>query len=72
MARAVSRGQRSADGPCVLSVYVDGRLETLDPDLDQIPPEQLEAIEVYIGIDMPVQYALNPCGVILLWTRRSG
>ena len=71
-ARAVSRGQRSALGPCVLSVYVDGRLETLDANLDLVPPEQLAAIEVYIGIDAPIRYGTNRCGVILLWTRRGG
>jgi len=71
MARAVSRGQRGGRD-CVLAVYVDGRLETFDPDLDLIPPEQLAAVEVYIGIDTPVQYGVNSCGVILLWTRRGG
>ena len=72
MARAVGRGQPSANGPCVLSVYVDGLLERLDPNLDLVPPEQLAAIEVYVGINAPAQYAVNRCGVILLWTRRGG
>ena len=71
MARAVGRGQPSASGPCVLSVYVDGMLERIDPNLDLVPPEQLAAIEVYIGIDAPIQYSVNRCGVILLWTRRG-
>lgn len=68
MARAVSRGERS----CVLSVYVDGKLEVLNGDIDLIPPEHLAAIEVYMGMDVPIQYSVNSCGVILLWTSRGG
>ena len=65
-ARAVSR--RSS---CPLTVYVDGRREMLEVDLDFWLPEELEAIEVYVGIDTPAEYATSLCGVILLWTRRG-
>lgn len=40
-------------------------------DPNQIPPDLLDAMEVYLGSEAPVQYTgLNPCGVVLLWTRR--
>jgi len=66
VARAVSSRSN-----CPLTLYVDGRREMLEVDLDFWPPHELEAIEVYTGIDMPIEYATNLCGVILLWTRRG-
>ena len=55
---------------CPLQVYIDG-VQSSDPDVNQIPPEFLDAMEVYLGATAPIQYAgLNPCGVVLLWTRR--
>jgi hypothetical protein len=63
------RGSSFTSGPCVMEVYIDG--VRTSPDLNQIPPEWLDAMEVYVGAQAPVQYAgLNPCGVVLLWTRR--
>ncbi len=56
---------------CALTVYVDGRQEMMEVDLDHWLPEELEAIEVYTGIDTPAEFATNYCGVILLWTRRG-
>ena len=57
-------------GPCELEVYIDGA-RTFSTDLNQIPPDWLDAMEVYLGAEAPVQYSgLNPCGVVLLWTRR--
>jgi hypothetical protein len=62
-----------ASGPCVLQVFVDG-VQSSDPDINQIPPEWLEAMEVYVGASVPIQYSgvsgLSPCGAVLLWTRR--
>jgi len=68
---AVNPGVRSfTNGDCVLPVFIDG-VQSSDPDINQIPPEWLEAMEVYVGSSAPIQYAgLNPCGVVLLWTRR--
>jgi hypothetical protein len=62
---------RTLENPdCALDVYVDG-VRTSTPDLNQIPPDWLDAMEVYLGSEAPVQYAgLSPCGVVLLWTRR--
>lgn len=70
--QAVSRRSFSIQGgPCVMSVWVDGVL-MFDPDLDQIPVEWLEAVEVYQGIEVPPEYAFssNSCGAVLMWTRR--
>ena len=55
---------------CILDVYIDG-VRTTSQDLNQIPPDWLDAMEVYVGAQAPIQYSgLNPCGVVLLWTRR--
>jgi hypothetical protein len=65
-----SRVNTLGNGQCVMDVYIDG-VRMSSPDLNQIPPDWLDAMEVYIGSEAPAQYAgLNPCGVVLLWTRR--
>lgn len=69
---AVSRRASSFSlGPCTLSVYIDG-VRMSDPDLNQLSPDWLEAMEVYSGVGTPVEYGgpRNPCGVVLLWTQR--
>ena len=70
---AVAVSGRSAGfsgGGCVLPVYVDG-IRVYDADLDQYPPEWIDAMEVYHGIAAtPFEYSmLNSCGVVLIWTR---
>ena len=64
------RGLSFSGGGCVLPVYVDG-FRVYDANLDQYPPEWIDAMEVYHGIaGTPVEYGmLNSCGVVLLWTR---
>ena len=64
------RGLGFSGGGCVLPVYVDG-FRVYDADLDQYPPEWIDAMEVYHEIaGTPVEYGgLNSCGVVLLWTR---
>ena len=37
-------------------------------DFDSIPPEYLEAMEVYQGLGTPIQYG-PACGVVLFWSR---
>jgi len=68
---AVRPRTRRADGyGCALTVYVDG-VRTLDPNLNQIPPDWLVAMEVYLGTETPAQYRTSDnCGAVLLWTRR--
>ncbi|MGD2046453.1 MAG: carboxypeptidase regulatory-like domain-containing protein [Gemmatimonadota bacterium] len=60
------RSQRAA---CYLAVFVDG-IRMLDPDLQQISPASIEALEVYTGSTVPIEYRANRCGAILIWTRR--
>jgi hypothetical protein len=55
---------------CTLAVFLDG-MRLGDTDLDLFPMDAIEAIEVYQGIETPPQYAVTPCGAVLLWTRQS-
>ncbi len=65
--------QRGADG-CIPDLYVDGLItggRPGEPKLtshDVVDPDDVEAIEVYIGSMTPIQYRAT-CGVILVWTR---
>ncbi|MFQ5689844.1 MAG: carboxypeptidase regulatory-like domain-containing protein [Gemmatimonadota bacterium] len=54
---------------CKPAVYLDGVYQGR-LDVDDIPPEDLGAMEVYKGVsETPAEYArLNNCGVILIWT----
>lgn len=61
-------------GRCRLQPYYNGT-PMVGFDLDILRPEDLEALEVYQGSNVPIEY-LDPrqidgpsCGVILLWTR---
>ena len=54
---------------CELRIFLDG-LPMEGWDFDTIPPEYLEAMEVYQGLSVPVQYGPS-CGVVLFWTRSS-
>jgi hypothetical protein len=57
-------------GPCQLPVYVDG-VRTGDYNLNQVDPVHVDAIEVYTGGNSPAQFQMmNPCGVVLIWTKR--
>lgn len=68
------RSGGGALGRCRLKPYYNGTpMEGFD--LDILPPEELEALEVYQGSNVPIEY-LDPlqvdgpsCGVILIWTR---
>ena len=73
--RLISRRSFSVTGgECALPVYLDGLLIGAS-DLDLFPPEMIEAIEVYQGIETPIQYGgglgQEACGVVLLWTKRA-
>ena len=69
-ARAVAR-RRYDRGTCTLSVRVDGA-DTWTSDLDWLPPDNVEAVEVYYGLSMPIEYTsrFGACGVVMIWTRR--
>ena len=36
---------------------------------DRLPPEWTEAMEVYHGVGTPMEYGINSCGVVLIWTQ---
>ena len=56
-------------GACRLAIYVDGAL--VGGDLNVIPPDAIEAIEVYGGVGAPTQFRQNSCGAVVIWTRRE-
>lgn len=63
------RGPRAGGRNCRLTVYVDG-VKTLDPNLNQVPPDWLVGMEVYLGAQTPAKFK-DPenCGAVLLWTK---
>ena len=40
-------------------------------EIDMIPVNQLEGVEIYVGMQIPPEYlrARGPCAVVLFWTR---
>lgn len=73
---AISNRRRTgnATGECHLAPYFNG-VPTVSFDLEIVPPEEIEALEVYQGASVPIQYLdqIQPigatCGVVLIWTR---
>ena len=55
---------------CQLRIFLDG-LPMDGWDFDSIPPDFLEAMEVYQGLGTPIQYGPG-CGVVLFWSRTGG
>jgi hypothetical protein len=54
--------------------FVDGAPFELGPgqSIDNFfPPDQLEAVEVYTGQNVPADFFGRSCGVVVLWQRRS-
>ena len=54
-----------------MPVFVDGVRTTGSFDAS-IPPEWVEAIEVYTSLTMPPQYGPSRCGAMAIWLRRGG
>lgn len=58
-------------GQCRPGVWVDGvRLGVTNVD-NLVSPQELEALEVYHAHELPVEFGVDFCGGILLWTRRG-
>jgi hypothetical protein len=55
---------------CVFGVFIDGLLAP-DFDINSLPPDAVEALEVYQGLNIPPKYS-HSCGVVLIWMRRPG
>ena len=68
------RGVDDFDSRCRLRLYYDGA-PAIDYNLEVVEPDEIEAMEVYQGADVPVQFINGAprsgpsCGVILIWTR---
>lgn len=65
-------GQKAIFGRrgCRLSLFIDNMLME-GFDLDHLEPRNIQALEVWHGnkAEMPFEYALDHCGVILVWLK---
>ena len=59
-------------GGCTLSLWVDG-VRMRDPDINQLPVEWIEGMEVYHGLNTPIEFGGGgiACGSVVIWTRRG-
>lgn len=59
-------------GGCVPDLWLDGTLVNMNQDIDNyLQPDDLEAVEVYRGPELPGEFGVNLCGAIVAWTRRG-
>jgi hypothetical protein len=68
-----TRRQGATYEACGLEMYIDG-IRNPGIDINEIAPADVEAIEVYQGLDTPAQYERSSsvqCGVVLIWTKRG-
>jgi hypothetical protein len=57
---------------CVPEIWLDGTKVGTNVDIDDfLRPEDLEALEVYRGTELPGEFGTNLCGAIVAWTRRG-
>lgn len=65
-------GHLSMRGGCRPNLMLDGMplgpVEGLAID-DYMTPNEIEAIEVYHGIEAPIRFGNSPCGAVVIWTR---
>lgn len=57
-------------GRCRPGIWID-RVRLLDVrSIDElVPPQDVEAIEVFHSSELPVEFGANACGGVLIWTR---
>jgi hypothetical protein len=73
---AISNRRRAGTdgGRCRLLPYYNGT-PLVDFNLELMPPDEIEALEVYQGPNVPIEYVQDyqpagpSCGVVLIWTR---
>ncbi len=59
-------------GGCTPDLWLDGAHVGSTVDIDSfLRPEDLEAVEIYRGPDLPGEFGSNLCGAIVAWTRRG-
>jgi len=57
-------------GQCRPGIWIDGVRLVGSSNIDQlVSPQDVEAVEVYHGFELPVEFGVNSCGGILVWTR---
>ena len=57
-------------GQCRPGIWVDGVRLPDATSIDQLlAPQVVDAVEVYHGNELPVEFGVNPCGGVLIWTR---
>jgi len=70
---SVASKNSAASGACSMQYYVDGIFMTPGTfTVDEVPPETLEAIEVYRGpSEIPARFRQREtgCGLVVIWTR---
>lgn len=59
-------------GQCRPGIWMDGVEMSGVVSIDQVvTPQDVQALEVFHAFEFPVEYGVNPCGGILVWTRRA-
>lgn len=59
-------------GQCLPGIWVDAVPWPGATSVDRVvTPQEVEALEVYHGFELPVEFGVNSCGGILIWTRRG-
>jgi hypothetical protein len=56
--------------PHAMAIYLDGA--RYNDGLDYLPLDMIQAVEVYVGVEVPMQFSTGQrgvCGVILLWSK---
>ena len=57
-------------GQCRPGIWLDGVKVPYVDSIDQLlSPHDVEAVEVYHGYELPVEFGVDPCGGVLIWTR---
>lgn len=57
-------------GQCRPGIWLDGMKVSNVDSIDQLlSPHDVEAVEVYHGWELPVEFGVDPCGGVLIWTR---
>ena len=70
--RLTGGGDLSIRGGCRPDLVLDGILLRWVGGLsidDHVTPTEVEAIEVYRGVETPLRFGNSPCGAVVVWTR---
>jgi len=62
-------GSTAGEG-CVPELWVDG-MRIRGGDWNFLSPAAIDGVEVYVGTNIPIEYATSSCGVVLVWTKRG-